>query len=204
MGSLTVTFSYAADLLPTQATGPNGDSTSTAYDTYARPISSLSKPGAVTYFTYVNSPPQTLSYTNPTGNAVGRVSRLTLDGFGRAIKQEAGMGTLSGGVITVSVRPTPAQLRPANQRVGASRVRSEILRWFMPGRTLSRYSFTGKPSLRQDSMTDMIAATLGPDFSLPTCSQFLRPKATGLIEFSARLLDNSTSAWSKHRCSFSH
>jgi hypothetical protein len=46
--------------------------------------------------------------------------------------------------------------------------------------------------------------TLGPALVLPTWSQFLRPSATGGIEFSARLLDNSTSAWSKQRRSFGH
>ena len=46
----------------------------------------------------------------------------------------------------------------------------------------------------EDSTTERIAATFGPAFALPTCSQFFRPSATGRIEFSARLLDNSTSA----------
>ena len=102
VGSLTSTFDYAADLLPTQATGPNGDSTSTVYDSYARPKSSTAKTGAVTYFAYGTN--QTLAYTNPTGNAVGRVSRVKLDGFGRAVKQEAGTGTYSSGsgAITLS------------------------------------------------------------------------------------------------------
>src|SRR6266496_2411134 len=46
---------------------------------------------------------------------------------------------------------------------------------------------TGAPSLRQDSTTERIAATLGPACALPTCSQFFLPRATGRIEFSARL-----------------
>ena len=37
-----------------------------------------------------------------------------------------------------------------------------------------RYSFTGAPIRRHDSTTDKIAATFGPAFTLPTCSQFLR------------------------------
>jgi hypothetical protein len=49
---------------------------------------------------------------------------------------------------------------------------------------------TGTPSRRQDSTTDRIAATLGPDFALPTCNQFFLPNAIGRIEFSATLLDN--------------
>ena len=54
--------------------------------------------------------------------------------------------------------------------------------------------FRRTPNLRQDSTAERMAATLGPDWGLPTCSQFLRPKAMGRMEFSARLLDNSTSA----------
>ena len=42
--------------------------------------------------------------------------------------------------------------------------------------------------------TDKMAATLGPDVALPTCSQFFLPSATGRMEFSAMLLDSSTSA----------
>ena len=43
-----------------------------------------------------------------------------------------------------------------------------------------------------DSITDKMAATLGPDCALPTWSQFLRPKAIGRMQFSARLFDNLT------------
>ena len=75
VGSLTSSFQYAADLLPTQATGPNGDSAATVYDSYARPTSSTSKTGAVTYFNYANSPAAVITYTNPNSNSVGRVTR---------------------------------------------------------------------------------------------------------------------------------
>src|SRR5450432_2686896 len=95
VGSLTSSFQYAADLLPTSVQGPNLDTASTIYDSYARPASSTSKTGAVTYFNYINSPAQVLAYTN------GRVSRTTLDGFGRTIKAEAGTGTYSSGTVSM-------------------------------------------------------------------------------------------------------
>jgi len=88
----------------------------------------------------------------------------------------------------------PGQGRGAHQRAGVSKATSESFRRFMPGKMSIRYSFTGAPNLRQDSTTETIAATFGPACALPTCNQFLRPKATGRIEFSARLLDSSTSA----------
>ena len=49
-----------------------------------------------------------------------------------------------------------------------------------------------------------IAATLGPACGLPMCIQFLRPNATGRIEFSARLLLSSSSGYSRNRVSFLH
>ena len=52
---------------------------------------------------------------------------------------------------------------------------------------------------RQLSTTERIAATFPPACALPTWSQFLRPKATGRIEFSARLLLNSSSGYSRKR-----
>ena len=50
---------------------------------------------------------------------------------------------------------------------------------------------------RHVSMSDRMAATLGPACGLPTWIQFFRPKATGRIEFSARLLLNSSSGHSR-------
>jgi len=57
---------------------------------------------------------------------------------------------------------------------------------------------------RQLSTTDRIAAIFGPTSGLPTWIQFLRPRATGRIEFSARLLLNSNSGYSKKQVSFGH
>src|SRR5437773_9224508 len=59
-------------------------------------------------------------------------------------------------------------------------------------------------SLRQLSTTDRIAATFGPACGLPMWIQFFRPRATGRIEFSARLVLSSNSGYSKKRVSFFH
>jgi hypothetical protein len=70
-----------------------------------------------------------------------------------------------------------------------------------PGRTEPKYSRTGISSHRQVSTTEMIAATRGPASLLPTCIQFLRPSATGRIAFSAKLLLNSRTGYSRKRVS---
>ena len=44
-------------------------------------------------------------------------------------------------------------------------------------------------NLRQLSTTERIAATFGPAGGLPMCNQFFRPRATGRMEFSAKLLE---------------
>ena len=54
---------------------------------------------------------------------------------------------------------------------------------------------------RQLSTMDRMAATFGPACGLPTWIQFFRPRATGRIEFSARLLLNSTSGCFRKRVS---
>src|SRR5208283_4115542 len=55
---------------------------------------------------------------------------------------------------------------------------------------------------RQLSTTERIAATFGPACGLPMCNQFFRPRATGRIEFSARLVLSSSSGYSRNRVSF--
>jgi hypothetical protein len=57
----------------------------------------------------------------------------------------------------------------------------------------------GRPSLRQLSTTERIAATFGPACALPTWIQFLRPIEMGRMEFSARLFDSSSSGYSRNR-----
>jgi hypothetical protein len=49
-----------------------------------------------------------------------------------------------------------------------------------------------------------ITATFGPALTLLTCDEFLRPNATGGMEFSARLLGNSTCSYSRHHARFGH
>ena len=49
-------------------------------------------------------------------------------------------------------------------------------------------------NLRQLSTIERIAATLGPACGLPMCIQFLRPRATGRMEFSAKPWMRSVSA----------
>jgi hypothetical protein len=87
-----------------------------------------------------------------------------------------------------------AQLRANTQRIGVRSATALLVRLAMPGKISNKYSVNGAPIRRHDSTTERIAATLGPDCTLPTCSQFLRPSASGRIEFSARLLDSSISA----------
>jgi hypothetical protein len=52
--------------------------------------------------------------------------------------------------------------------------------------------------------TERIAATFGAACGLSMWIQFFRPRATGRIEFSARLLFNSSSGYSRNRVSFLH
>ena len=54
---------------------------------------------------------------------------------------------------------------------------------------------------RQVSTIGMMVATLGPASWLPRWIQFLRPRATGRIAFSARLLESSNSGYSRKRLS---
>jgi len=68
----------------TQETGPNGTSASVSYDSYARVQQTTSPDGAVTNFTYTNSPPTATATTN------GHWVKTTYDGLGRAIKVERG------------------------------------------------------------------------------------------------------------------
>ena len=99
-------------------------------------------------------------------------------GYGRAEPWEWRVWLFLAGREYID-RRIHGERRAAAQRAGVREPTSDILRRARPGSTATRYSFTGTPSRRQDSITDKIAATFGPDCALPTCSQFLRPKATG-------------------------
>src|ERR1019366_3746076 len=63
---------------------------------------------------------------------------------------------------------------------------------------------TGSFKRRQLSTTERIAATFGPACGLPMCNQFFRPRATGRMEFSARLVLSSNLGYSRKRVSFFH
>ena|ERR1017187_5878814 len=73
-----------------------------------------------------------------------------------------------------------------------------------PGRTAAKYWRIGRPSLRQLSTMEKIAATLGPASLLPRCTQFFRPMATGRMEFSARLFDSSSTGYLDPTLGWSH
>src|ERR1700686_558527 len=80
-----------------------------------------------------------------------------------------------------------------NHAAGVSSLTRFAGKFSKPGSTALRYSRTGICSLRHVSTIEMMAATRGPACSLPTWIQFLRPIATGRIEFSTALLLSSSS-----------
>ncbi len=107
VGSQTTTLGWSSFLGLTNETGPNGDTSSTFYDQYARPSNTTSPFGAVTANNY-NSPPYSLSTPAtvttiiadtpaPPGSGYttssGRWTRKTLDGLGRTILAETGDST---------------------------------------------------------------------------------------------------------------
>ena len=106
VGSQSTTLGWSSFLGLTNDTGPNGDSSQTVYDAYARPSNSTSPFGAVTAVNY-SSPPYNSS-TPPTVTTIvadtavpgggyttssGRWTRQTLDGLGRTILTETGDST---------------------------------------------------------------------------------------------------------------
>ncbi len=95
--SLSQTMQWSGFLGLTQETGPNGDTLSTLYDSYARPQQTTSATGVVTNYTYATSAPWTV-----TAIANGRGTRKTLDGFGRTVKVESGTGTGLSTVVSVT------------------------------------------------------------------------------------------------------
>ncbi len=99
-GSLSESLTWSAFLGLGSATGPNGDASSTTYDSYARPASSTSPAGAVTTYSYASSAPWTVTAT--TG---GKFVKTTLDGFGRTIKSESGNGSTVLSVVETTYDP---------------------------------------------------------------------------------------------------
>jgi len=93
VGSLTEAMTYNSFLGLSNETGPNGMSSSIAYQNIARPSSTTSATGAVTNFTY------TTNTTTATIN--NRWTRSTTDGLGRTIKTEAGTGSPTSNPVSV-------------------------------------------------------------------------------------------------------
>jgi RHS repeat-associated protein len=94
VGSLTANLTWSTFLGLTNETGPNGNSSSTLYDQYARPSGSTSPFGATTAINYSN-PPYT-SAAPPTITSTinnGRWTTTTMDGIGRTILITAGDAT---------------------------------------------------------------------------------------------------------------
>jgi RHS repeat-associated protein len=85
--TLTQQMQWSVFLRLNSEQGPNGDTATTVYDSYARPASTTSATGAATTYTYTNSPPTVTAATN------GHWTRKTLDGFGRVVLVETGYGT---------------------------------------------------------------------------------------------------------------
>ena len=84
------TFAWNSFLGLTQETGPNGETASTVYDSYARPASSTSPTGALTCYAYTtNTATATVKpagYQCAATASADRWSRTTLDGFGRTLR----------------------------------------------------------------------------------------------------------------------
>jgi hypothetical protein len=91
--NLQTTMSWTSFIGLSNETGPNGDQVSMGYDAMARPSSSTSPHGAVTNYSYTNSPPTKKATTN------GHWVKTTMDGLGRPIKVESGDGTSTKSVV---------------------------------------------------------------------------------------------------------
>lgn len=93
VGSLTTNLGWSSFLGLTNETGPNGDSSSTVYDQYARPSGSTSPFGATTAVTYSNPPYSSSTPPTITSTINGRWTKTTMDGLGRTILTQTGDST---------------------------------------------------------------------------------------------------------------
>jgi RHS repeat-associated protein len=90
--SFNVNVGYSSFFAVTSVTGPNGATSTTNYDTYGRPSSSVSSDGATTYYCYTYSPnasTQTAVIGTSSSCSLplsGQWKQTTLDGFGRTLK----------------------------------------------------------------------------------------------------------------------
>jgi YD repeat-containing protein len=101
IGSYTDSMSWTSFYGQASYTGGNG-TTSTIYDTYARPSSSTSQTGAVTTFAYANPSNAPATVTATTN---GRWVKETLDGFGRVFLTEAGQGATTESKVESVYQP---------------------------------------------------------------------------------------------------
>ena len=85
-GSLSVSTQYSQVYEVLQSIGPNGATTTAAYDTAARPVTETAATGAAVTYTYSLTAPQVTATVN------GRWTKSYLDGLGRAVKVETGNG----------------------------------------------------------------------------------------------------------------
>jgi YD repeat-containing protein len=85
-GSLSMSTQYNQVYEVLQSTGPNGATTTAAYDTAARPVTETAATGAVVSYSYSLVAPQVTATVN------GRWTKSYLDGLGRAVKVETGNG----------------------------------------------------------------------------------------------------------------
>ena len=100
-GSMSTTKTYTALLGMDLSTGVNGATVDVDYDAYGRPTRSKSPNGAWTDYTY--GPTATPPWTKATTN--GKWSKTTFDGFGRAIKSEAGYGSTTVSITDTEYEP---------------------------------------------------------------------------------------------------
>ena len=90
VGSLTTNLTWSTFLGLTNETGPNGDSSGTYYDQYARPSGSTSAFGAQTSISYSSPPYSSSAPPTVTSTINGRWTRTTMDGLGRTILTQSG------------------------------------------------------------------------------------------------------------------
>ena len=92
--SLATSMTYSSAFAVTSVTGPNGATSTTAYDSYGRPSTSTSSDGAVTsyayaYYTSGGQNSQTATVNNGQAN---QWKKTVLDGFGRVTSVLTGNG----------------------------------------------------------------------------------------------------------------
>jgi YD repeat-containing protein len=97
VAGLSTTMNWNSALGLTSASGPNGVSSGTVYDSYARPASKTSPTSAVTTFTYSGN------VTTATTNS--RWVKTTVDGFGRPRLTESGYSGTTVSVVENEYEP---------------------------------------------------------------------------------------------------